>query len=121
VTRSSLPSGSQIRARTYEAYEAVRAQIIGSAVAAPVRGVGLALLLQHGVAAWLQAVCTCIIPSSAVTATPSRVTTDDEPRTRSLDAIPSEQHAEVTTLLAGLVLSARPMGRNPTLYSGGCA
>jgi hypothetical protein len=92
----------------------------GSAAAAPVRGVGLALLLQQGVAAWLQAVGTCI-PSSPAPSMASRFTTDDEPPPRSLNVIASEQHAVVTTLLAGLVLSARPMSRTPTLYSGGCA
>lgn len=120
MNQSSLRSDPQIRSRTHEAYENVRAQITGSPVAAPVRGVGLALLLQQGVAAWLQAVSTHIIPSSPAPSIPCRVTTDERPA-RSLDVIPSDQHAEVATLLAGLVLSARPMGRNPTVYSGGCA
>ena len=91
----------------------------GSAVAAPVRGVGLALLLQQGVAAWLHAVGTCCNRSLEATAVAPRVITGDDRRSRGPDVIPWAQHAEVAALLAGLVLSARP-ARQATVYSGEC-
>jgi hypothetical protein len=87
-------------------------------VPAPACGVGLSLLLQQGVAAWLQAVCTCSSPSLPAASTVSPRIPDDELHTRRSDVIAPDQHA---TLLASLVLSARPIGRNPTLYAGGYA
>jgi hypothetical protein len=92
-------------------------------VPAPARGVGLSLLLQQGVAAWLEAVCTCSSPSLPAASAASPRTADYELRTRSSksDVIAPDQHAEIATLLASLVLSARPIGRNPTLYAGGYA
>ena len=99
--------------------------MIGSTAIAPVRGVGLALLLQQGVAAWLQAVSTCISPSpQALAPTPPDTTSDDQhpglPVSRGprADVIPWAQHAEVATLLAGLVLSARLMRRDRPPHDG---
>lgn len=100
-------------------YEVLPAQMVGAPATAPARGVGLALLLQQGVAAWLQAVSTCISPSPPGSTTVPRLTTSDDqdplPGPRA-DVIPWTQHAEVATLLAGLVLSACPMRRNPAAH-----
>jgi len=77
--------------------------MIGSTVVAPVRGVGLGLLLQQGVAAWLHAVGTCTSPSPPATAAAPSVIAGDEarfPRTRGADMIPWAQYAEAATLLA---------------------
>jgi len=101
--------------------------MIGSTATAPVRGVGLALLLQQGVAAWLQAVSTCIGPSPPGLAPTSDDTTADDqtaplPVSRGprADVIPWAQHGEVATLLAGLVLSARSMRRDRPAHDGEC-
>jgi hypothetical protein len=107
-------------------YEALRAQMIGSTATAPVRGVGLALLLQQGMAAWLQAVRTCISPSPPGVPTAPDVTPSDDDQHAALpvsrgpraDVIPWAQHAEVATLLASLVLSARSMRRDRPAQDG---
>lgn len=100
--------------------------MIGTTATAPVGGVGLALLLQQGVPAWLRAVSTCISSSPGGSATArSAPTSDDQdtllPMPRGLQAgvIPWAQHAEVATLLVGLVLSARPPRRDPVTCNGG--
>lgn len=95
--------------------------MIESTATTPVRGVGLALLLHEGVAAWLQALSTCLNPSPPGIAPASRIITSADqaapcpvsagPRA---DMIPWPQHAEIATLLAGLVLSARPGRMSPT-------
>jgi hypothetical protein len=99
--------------------------MIGSTATAPVRGVGLALLLQQGVAAWLQAISTCISPSpQALAPAPPDTTSDDHhaavPVSRGprADVIPWAQHAEVARLLAGLVLSVRSMRRDRPAQDG---
>jgi hypothetical protein len=100
--------------------------MIGSIATRPVRGVGLALLLQQGVAAWLQAVSTCISsPSPPGLAPPSDTTTSDDQtaplpvsRGARADVTPWAQHAEVATLLAGLVLSARAPRRDQPAHDG---
>jgi len=96
--------------------------MVGSSATAPVGGVGLALLLQQGVAAWLQAVSTCTSPSPpGSTTVPQGTTSDDHdplPRGPRADVIPWTKHAEVATLLAGLVLSACPVRRNPAAHDG---
>lgn len=101
--------------------------MIGSTVTTPVRGVGLALLLQQGVAAWLQAVSSCISPSPPGIAPATSVPASDDraaplpvPRGPRVDVIPLAQHAEIATLLAGLVLSARPVPRIPPAHHGEC-
>jgi hypothetical protein len=95
--------------------------MVGSPATAPVRGVGLALLLQQGVAAWLRAVSSCISPSAPSSTTVPHLTTSDDhdplPRPRA-DVIPWTQHSEVATLLAGLVLSACPVRRHPATHDG---
>jgi hypothetical protein len=125
--RSSPPSDSRIPDTQYEA---LRAQMIGSTPSTPttpVRGVGLALLLQQGVAAWLQAVGICLSSSPPGIGTAPHVTTSDHhdaalhlPSRSPADVIPWAQHAEVATLLAGLVLSARPVRRDPPSHEGAC-
>jgi hypothetical protein len=90
-------------------------------VPAPAGGVGLSLVLRQGLAAWLQAVCTCSSPSLPAASTASQRIPDHELHTRRSDVISPDQHAEVASLLATLVLSARPIVRNPTLYAGGYA
>jgi hypothetical protein len=100
--------------------------MIGSTATSPVRGVGLALLLQQGVAAWLQAVSTCTSSPSrpGLAPTPHETTSDDQTAPLSVsrgpraDVIPWAQHAEVATLLAGLVLSARAMRRDRPAHDG---
>jgi hypothetical protein len=86
---------------------------------ATVCGVGLALLLQQGMAAWLQAVSTCISPSPpGCTTVPTSDDHDRVPRGPRADVIPWTKHAEVATLLAGLVLSACPVRRTAAAYDG---
>jgi hypothetical protein len=99
--------------------------MIGATATAPVRGVGLALLLQQGVAAWLQAVSTCISPVPPGLAPAPRDTTSADQnaplavsRGARADVIPWAQHAEVATLLAGLVLSARSGRRDRPTHHG---
>ena len=99
--------------------------MIGATATAPVRGVGLGLLLQQGVAAWLQAVSTCISPSRSGLASAPHDTTSADPhapppvsRGARAAVIPWAAHAEVATLLAGLVLSARSARRDRPAHLG---
>jgi hypothetical protein len=75
-------------------------------------------------AAWLQAVSTCLSPSPPGLAPTPDTTSDDQTaplpvsRGPQADVIPRAQHAEVATLLAGLVLSARSMCRNRPAHDG---
>jgi hypothetical protein len=111
----------------YEAqYEALRSQMIGTAGAAP-RGVGLALLLQQGLAAWIAAVQRCApsCPPVVVADKPTgRADHDDSAAvagTIPVDVLPRAQYPEVTRLLAGLVLSAHAGGRGRGRDEGGSA
>jgi hypothetical protein len=97
--------------------------MVGAPATAAVRGVGLALLLQQGVAAWLGAVSTCISPSPPGSTMPQGTTSDDHdplPHGPRADVIPWTTHADVATLLAGLVLSACPVRRNLAAHDGEC-
>jgi hypothetical protein len=93
------------------------------------RGVGLALLLQQGLAAWLAAVQRCALPArvAAPVATGRPMAHADDPGSTAvagrlpLDVLPRAQYAEVTKLLASLVLSARSGGRSGHHDHGGSA
>lgn len=95
-------------------YELLRFQVIGSAgnvvLAGQPRGVGLALFLSEGMPGWLRTVEKVLR-----TATPRAVdATDPAPHELSLQASATPEwlwsvRHEVTRLLAGLVLSTRPV------------
>jgi hypothetical protein len=79
------------------------------------RGVGLAALLQGGVAGWLHAVGTCAIalPSGAASATRPVSPIDREAsglaRTSVTPMMPPTHYIEVARLIASLVLSGHPV------------
>jgi hypothetical protein len=113
----------------YEAqYEALRSQVTGTAGAAP-RGVGLALLQQQGLAAWIAAVQCCALPSRlpapAASGRPMAEADGDRAVARAgtlpVDVLPQAQYLELTRLLASLVLSARPGCRSDRHDHGGSA
>jgi hypothetical protein len=104
-------------------YEALRSQMIGRVGATP-RGVGLALLLQKALAAWIAAVERCASPGCPRAAVnPSGPIEDHRSAmaagTRPVDVLPPAQYTEVARLLAGLVLSARPRYRGGLHDEGG--
>jgi hypothetical protein len=96
-------------------YELFRSQVIGSAgnavLAGQPRGVGLALFLSEGMPGWLRTVETVLRTALAPRAADA---TDPAPHEGSLQTsatpvwLSSVRH-EVTTLLASLVLSTRPV------------
>lgn len=96
-------------------YEALRAQIMGVATPALVHGVSLGLLLQQGVPAWVQALRT-VMHQSPPPSRPMAGCPDTAPRA---EVIPATQYGDVVTLLAGLVLSARPPRHEPARCPGG--
>lgn len=77
-----------------EQYEALRCEALASAPEGA-RGHGLALFLGRGMAAWLAAL-RCLVPPGA-----AREAAGPAPRPRPLSAA----RAELTTLLAGMVLA----------------
>src|SRR5688572_1656212 len=93
-------------------YEVLRAHMIGQAGAAS-RGVGLALLMQHGLAAWMGAVRNCTSPARPVVPTGRtglpRSTDRDiaaaVPQRLPADVLPPTLYTEAASLLAGVVLS----------------
>lgn len=98
-------------------YELLRSQVVGTAGSitwgnTAGRGLGLALLLSEGIPGWLKTVET-VLQASLV---PRTVDSPDPPPHEVLPwhgAVPvslsSVQRHEVTTLLASLVLSTRPV------------
>jgi hypothetical protein len=90
-------------------YEALRAQVLGSSI---LRGVGLAILLQTGMAGWLRAVGTCAnaCPAGA-TRTARSMASSHDPATIPLVRMPvtamlsSTAYTEAARLIASLVLS----------------
>ncbi len=108
-------------------YEALRAQIMGVATPASPHGMGLGLLLQHGVAAWVETVRTVMRrpppPSRPMAEDPDTAQDASHPGSTlacapGAELIPATQHGDVVTLLAGLVLSARPTRHDPARCSG---
>jgi hypothetical protein len=93
-------------------YEVLRSQMIGSTTGH--RGIGLAVLLQAGMAGWLHAVGTCAtaLPSGAVSASRSISPPDQASmvaRTSATPMMPPTQYTEVAKLIASLVLSGYPV------------
>src|SRR5262249_31228976 len=94
-------------------YEALRAQVLGSSI---LRGVGLAILLQTGMAGWLRAVGTCAnaCPAGA-TRTARSMASSHDPATIPLVRMPvtamlsSTAYTEAARLIASLVLSVYPV------------
>lgn len=78
-----------------EQYEALRREALEVAPFGP-RGQGLALLLTRGVPAWLTALAAVVPPP------PARL--DDRPRAHP-PRLPAAARAELTTVLAGMVLA----------------
>lgn len=94
-------------ARHYTAqYELLRAQVLGDGCAAvPSRGAGLAILLHEGLPGWLAAIAAVMPPSLAPPAGDPPAAAGDG---RSAPGwLSGAQRAEVTILLASLVLSTR--------------
>jgi hypothetical protein len=100
-------------------YELLRSQVIGTAgdvtggnTAGPARGVGLALLLSEGMPGWLKTVEAVLRASVAPRAADAPDLSLREvllwPRAAPV-WLSSVQRHEVTTLLASLVLSTRPV------------
>lgn len=97
-------------------YEALRNRMIagdarGGVSDCRVRGLALAVLLQDGLPAWLAAVAPMLavlpdIPVAARVAV-APIVVDERQSVRAIapDLLPLAQHAEVTRLLAALVLS----------------
>jgi hypothetical protein len=89
-------------------YEALRAQVLG---ATALRGIGLAILLQTGIAGWLRAVSSCAnaCPAGATRAC-RPIATDASalvPVLRQPEAamLSPTAYTEAARLIAGLVLS----------------
>lgn len=99
-------------------YELLRAQVIGSVgnvtgdTAGQTRGIGLALLLNEGMPGWLKTVEAVLHTSrvSRASDSPHSSLHDVPPQNRAV-LLSSVQRQEVTTLLASLVLSTRPVVR----------
>ena len=98
-------------------YELLRFQVIGSAanvvLAGQPRGVGLALFLNEGMPGWLRTVETVLRTALAPRAADATDTAPHEgsPQTSATPAWLSSVRHEVTTLLASLVLSTRPVAQ----------
>jgi hypothetical protein len=100
-------------------YELLRSQVIGptrnsargDAAADQPRGVGLALLLSEGMPGWLKTVGAVIRTALAPRAADSRDPAPQEgsPQSSAAPVWLSSVRHEVTTLLASLVLSTRPV------------
>lgn len=95
-------------------YELLRSQVIGTAgdTAGQPRGIGLALLLSEGIPAWLRTVeevlRASLAPRTADSPDPSLP--ENLPRFSAAPLwLSTMQRQEVTTLLASLVLSTRPL------------
>lgn len=111
-------------------YEFLRHQVIGlaghpthgdTAGADQPRGVGLALLVSEGIPGWLKAVETVLRAALAPRVIDAREPAPQE-NSPHLSAAPvwvtSRQRHEVTTLLASLVLSTRPVAHQPLRERG---
>jgi len=102
-----IVAGTMLDAMQYTVqYELLRSQVIGTVgdvargnTGGQTRGIGLALLLSEGMPGWLKAVESVLRASLAPRAFESPVW------------LSSVQRHEVTTLLASLVLSTRPLTR----------
>ena len=98
-------------------YELLRFQVIGSAgdiiVAGQPRGVGLALFLSEGMPGWLRTVETVLRTAYAPRAADATDPAPHEgsPQTSATPVWLSSVRHEVTTLLASLVLSTRPVAQ----------
>jgi hypothetical protein len=98
-------------------YELLRFQVIGSAanvvLAGQPRGIGLALFLSEGMPGWLRTVETVLRTALAPRAAEATDTAPHEglPQTSATPAWLSSVRHEVTTLLASLVLSTRPVAQ----------
>ena len=100
-------------------YELLRSQVIGAredvtrgSTAGQARGLGLALLLSDGIPGWLKTVDgvlqASLVPRAVDSPDPSRH--EDLPWSGAAPVwLSSVQRHEVTTLLASLVLSTRPV------------
>ncbi len=76
-------------------YEELRGQVLRRSGA---HGNGLALLMHHGLSAWMQAWSQCAVAAPSI---PKQVPPDDQ------ETCPVELHREVATILANMALFAR--------------
>ena len=103
-------------------YELLRSQVTGAAgndarenTPGQPRGIGLALLLSEGMPGWLNTVKGVLRASHAPRAVdaPGPSLHENPPRFSAAPVwLPTAQRHEVTTLLASLVLSTRPLVRS---------
>jgi hypothetical protein len=115
--------GARLDARQYTAqYELLRSQVIGALgdlaggnTAGQPRGMGLALFLSEGMPGWLKTVEAVLRASLAPRAVDSPDLSPHEHATGSSAQplwLSGSMRHEVTTLLASLVLSTRPLARS---------
>jgi hypothetical protein len=116
IDRATLPDARQYAVQ----YELLRSQVIGTAVGVSrentggqARGIGLALLLSQGMPGWLKAVESVFRGSSGSRTVGCAATKRQEDSTGCAAPVwlSCVQRHEVTTLLASLVLSTRPLAR----------
>jgi hypothetical protein len=106
-------------------YELLRSQVIGPAgnaapgdkAAGQPRGVGLALLLSEGMPGWIKAVGAVIRTALAprVADSPPPAPHEGLPQSNAASVWLSSVRHQVTTLLASLVLSTRPVAHQSSM------
>jgi hypothetical protein len=111
-----IVEAAKLDARQYTVqYELLRSQVIGTAqenIADQPRGIGLALLLSEGMPGWLKSVGEALRVSLAPRAVdlPDPSPYEGSSQCSAAPAwLSNVQRHEVTTLLASLVLSTRPV------------
>jgi hypothetical protein len=86
-------------------YEELRGAVLGAGVPGTGRGIGLALFLRSGMAAWMER-CAALVPRHA------------EPTMRAAAAtpplVPLDLRLEVATLLAEMALAVQAHGGSPS-------
>ena len=75
-------------------YEQLRGSALGKTNG---RGIGLALFLRNGMAAWVHA-CSCGTPPA----------TDTVPPTATVSSLPADTRSQATVILAAIILNRRP-------------
>jgi hypothetical protein len=76
-------------------YEQLRGSALGKSEG---RGIGLALFLRHGMAAWVHA-CSCGTPPPA---------NDTVPPTATISSLSADVRSQATVILASIILNRRP-------------
>jgi len=84
-------------------YEELRRAALGSSAAGDGRGIGLALFLRRGMAAWMETCAALVRPHGATTA-----------RAAVPPVVPLDLRLEVATLLAEMALAVHVHERRPS-------